>query len=83
VRIGAPPVRGKGSSHPLGSRLTAVRTFFLPVLSGHQAHLEEGKMTPEFPRRRGFEQLKKDAKHWLTALRKHDREALARFSRKY
>ena len=38
-------------------------------------------MTREFPRRRSFDNLKKDAKRWLSALRGHDVEARARFER--
>ena len=38
-------------------------------------------MAREFPRRRTFENLKKDAKRWLAALREHDAEAQARFAR--
>jgi len=38
-------------------------------------------MPHEFPRRRSFENLKKDAKRWLAALREHDADAQARFTR--
>jgi hypothetical protein len=38
-------------------------------------------MTLEFPRRRNFDNLRKDAKRWLAALREHDVDARARFAR--
>lgn len=38
-------------------------------------------MLREFPRRRSFDDLKKDAKRWLAALREHDLNAKARFAR--
>ena len=38
-------------------------------------------MAPEFPRRRSFNNLKKDAKRWLAALREHDADAQARLAR--
>jgi Leucine-rich repeat (LRR) protein len=37
-------------------------------------------MPHEFPRRRSFDNLKKDAKRWLAALRKHDVDAQTRFA---
>src|SRR5262249_23625481 len=51
------------------------------VLSGQQVLLGGGYMPHEFPHRRSFDKLKKDAKRWLAALREHDPEARARFAR--
>src|SRR5262249_7090790 len=80
ARDGAPPVRGKGPLPPRTVRPPVVRTFFLPVLSGPQAHLEEGVMTRESPRR-NLDRLKKEAKRWLAELRQDVRDARARLAR--
>jgi ankyrin repeat protein len=57
-------------------------TFFLPVLSGLQARTwEEGFMSRRLTPRSSLENLKREAKRWLGALRAHDATARERFAR--
>src|SRR6516225_741748 len=81
ARVGAPLVRGKGFFPPTSVRVRVIRTFVLPVLSGRQAHLEEGFMAHEFPRRRNLDSLRKEAKRWLAALRDNVEDARTRLAR--
>src|SRR6185312_13067558 len=81
ARHGAPPVRGKGDhSHP--SRFAApLRTFFLPELSGRQALWRKVSMSRKLTPQSTLENLKREAKRWLKALRAKDPAATARLER--
>src|SRR4051812_27637950 len=64
----------QGSSH-------AIEPFSLPVLSGLQAFPEEGFMSRKLTSRSSLENLKREAKRWLKALRENVPDARARLDR--
>src|SRR5262249_46879730 len=75
---GAPPVRGKGASHPADR--SAIHRL-LPAVDQRTARAYGRKVTMSDRIGAGFEALRKQAKRWLASLRAEDREALARLER--
>src|SRR5688500_13089936 len=80
-RAGAPPVRGKGVySHPVG--FVPLSTSLLPACTQRtQALWEEGVMPRKLTSRSTLENLKREAKRWLNALRSNAHDARARLDR--
>jgi len=69
ARVGAPPVRGKGDlSHPFGS-VQCRRTFFQPVTQRTPGSSGGRCMIRRITPKSSLDNLKREAKRWLHALR--------------